>query len=150
VERRLSSRDRRGQPRGGRRHPDYAGRPLVLIVDDHVDSRELLATVLQDVGVALAEAGSGADALARAAHDPLPDLIMIDLELPDCHGTEVVRTLKQAPETQQIPVVALSAAVMTSDKRAAAGAGCVAFIEKPLMPDDVVGMVRRLLDGPSA
>ena len=150
MDRRTSHLDRRVSRRGGRRQPDHSGRSVVLIVDDHVDSRELLATVLQDVGVTVAEAGTGQEALARLAADPLPALVLVDLALPDCHGTDVVREIKRAPETRHIPVVALSASVQPSDKEAAAQAGCVAFIEKPLMPDDVIDLVRRLLSGAGA
>jgi CheY-like chemotaxis protein len=134
-------------PRGGRREADYSGRPLVLVVDDHVDSRDLMAAVLQELGVAIAEAGTGADALQRAAANPRPALIIIDLALPDCHGTEVVRRLKADSSTHDIPIVALSASVMAADKEAAATAGCAAFIEKPVLPDQVVAMVRKLLAG---
>ena len=146
MERRFSP-ERRLVPRGGRRDADYEGRPLVLVVDDHVDSRDLMAAVLQEVGVVIAEAGTGAAALERAAASPRPALIMIDLSLPDCHGTAVVRALKADAAARDIPVVALSASVMPSDKDAAAEAGCAAFIEKPFMPDDVVALVRRLLAG---
>jgi CheY-like chemotaxis protein len=131
--------------RGGRRRADYAGRPVVLIVDDHVDSRELLSTILQEIGVSVAEAGTGHEALRRVASMPPPRLILLDLSLPDCHGTEVVQALKQAPATRDIPIVALSASVMPSDKERAAQAGCAAFLEKPALPDDVIEVVRRLL-----
>jgi len=132
-------------PRGGRRTEDYSGRPVVLVVDDHVDSRDLMAAVLQEVGVVMAEAGTGAEGLMRARSDPRPALILIDLSLPDCHGTEVVRQLKADEATRDVPIVALSASVMTADKEAAASAGCAAFVEKPVLPDDVVKLVRRLL-----
>ena len=129
---------------------DDDGRPVVLIVDDHADSRELLATVLQDVGLATAEAGTGRDAIRRIGTRPVPNLILLDLTLPDCHGTDVVRQVKHNPATERIPVVVLSAAVRTADKEAAARAGCVAFIEKPVLPDHVVSLVRRLLSGATA
>jgi two-component system cell cycle response regulator DivK len=120
---------------------------VILIVDDHDDSRELMAAVLQDAGVAIAEAATGREALVRACALPRPHLVFIDLSLPDVHGTEVVRRLKEDVLTTHIPVVALSASVMAADKERAAKAGCAAFIEKPLIPDDVVAMVRRVLDG---
>src|SRR5690349_5693119 len=90
-ERRTLATDRRVTARGGRRFGDNRGRPIVLLIDDHVDSRELLATVLQDVGVSLAEAGTGKQALERMRRAPLPSLVLMDLSLPDCHGTEIVR-----------------------------------------------------------
>jgi two-component system, cell cycle response regulator DivK len=150
VDRRTASGARRTASRGGRRAADNAGRPLVLVVDDHVDSRELLSTVLLELGVSIAEAGTGKEALQRLAIAPAPDLILIDLSLPDCSGTDVVRALKLNPATRHIPVIALSASVMAPDKAAAAAAGCAAFIEKPALPDDVVRMVRRLLSGAGA
>ena len=69
---RRSSPERRLVPRGGRREADYEGRPLVLVVDDHVDSRDLMAAVLQELGVAIAEAGTAAGALERVAMEPRP------------------------------------------------------------------------------
>jgi len=150
AERRRQLVDRRLAGRGGRRQADYAGRAVVLIVDDHIDSRDLLAAVLLETGVSIAEAGTGKEALERIVSDPRPDLILMDLSLPDCHGTEIVRTLKRDPRTRDIPVFALSAAVMPSDKEAAASAGCAGFIEKPVMPDEVVELVRRALAGAGA
>ena len=144
VERRTFP-DRRTAHRGGRREDDHSGRPVILIVDDHADSRELVATVLVDIGVVVAEAGTGGDALLRAWSKPYPHLVLIDLSLPDCHGTDVVRTLKQDPRTRDIPVVALSASVMAADKERAAQAGCAEFIEKPVTPDTVIAVVRRVL-----
>ena len=146
MERRYSP-DRRLVLRGGRRDADLTGRPTVLVVDDHVDSRDLMAAVLQELDVAIAEAGTGEDALKRATADPRPSLIVIDMALPDRHGTEVVRALKADAGTRDIPIIALSASVRASDKDAAAKAGCAAFIEKPVVPDEVVKMVRRLLAG---
>ena len=144
MERRTSP-DRRTAHRGGRREQDHAGRPVVLVVDDHADSRELVAAVLLDVGIAVSEAATGGDALLRAWSQPYPHLVLIDLSLPDCHGTDVVRTLKQDARTRDIPVVALSASVMATDKQRAAEAGCAEFIEKPVIPDTLIDVIRRVL-----
>jgi len=144
VERRTSP-DRRQLHRGGRREDDHAGRPVILVVDDHADSRELVAAVLTDVGAAIAEAATGGDALQRAWLQPYPHLVLIDLSLPDCHGTDVVRMLKQDVRTRDIPVVALSASVMAADKERAAEAGCAEFIEKPVIPDTLIDVIRRVL-----
>ena len=118
---------------------------MVLVVDDHADSRELMAAVLSEVGLAIAEAGSGREAMMRLAAPPLPALILVDLTLPDCYGTDIVYALKSNQATSEIPVVALSASVMAADKERAAQAGCAAFIEKPVLPDDVIRIVRRAL-----
>ena len=123
---------------------------MVLVVDDHGDSRELVAAVLQELGIAIVEAATGRDALLRVAASPLPHLVLVDLSLPDCHGTDVVRTLKEQERTRHIPVIALSASVMAADKERAAGAGCAEFIEKPVTPDHVVAVVRRVLSAAGA
>ena len=144
VERRTSP-DRRQVHRGGRREDDHAGRPVILVVDDHADSRELVAAVLLGDGIAVAEAATGSEALLRAWSKPHPHLVLIDLSLPDCHGTDVVRMLKQDARTRDIPVVALSASVMAADKERAAAAGCAEFIEKPVIPDTLIDVIRRVL-----
>jgi CheY-like chemotaxis protein len=144
VERRTGLNRRRAN-RGGRREDDHAGRRVILVVDDHADSRELVAAVLLDDGIAVAEAATGAEALQRAWSKPHPHLVLIDLSLPDCHGTDVVRTLKHDARTRDIPVVALSASVMAADKERAAEAGCAEFVEKPVIPDALVDVIRRVL-----
>ena len=144
MERRTSP-DRRRARRGGRREDDHSGRLVILVVDDHADSREFVAAVLLDDGIAVAEAATGGEALLRAWSKPHPHLVLIDLSLPDCHGTDVVRSLKQDARTKDIPVVALSASVMAADKERAAEAGCAEFIEKPVIPDTVIAVVRRVL-----
>ena len=101
--------------------------------------------MLLDLDVAVAEAATGADALRRAWSKPYPHLVLIDLALPDCHGTDVARTLKQDQRSSGIPLVALSASVMAADKEHAAKAGCAEFIEKPVIPDTVIAVVRRVL-----
>ena len=149
MERRTSA-DRRRAQRGGRREDDHAGRPVILVVDDHDDSRELVATVLLDLGVAVAEAATGAEALRRAWSKPYPHLVLIDLALPDCHGTDVARTLKRNQRSREIPVIALSASVMAADKERAAEAGCAEFIEKPVTPDTLIALIRRVLGAAGA
>ena len=99
--------------------------------------------MLTDIGVAIVEAATGAEALQRAWSKPYPHLVLIDLSLPDCHGTDVVRALKQDLRTSDVPVVALSASVMAADKERAAQAGCAEFIEKPVTPDTMIAVVRR-------
>ena len=138
--------DRRTRWRGGRRGDDNRERPVVLVVDDHADSRELIAAVLGAASVATAEASSGAAALQRVLEEPRPSAIIIDLGLPDCHGTDCIRALKQAPETAGIPILVLSASVTDADKRGATEAGAIAFLRKPILPDDLLIALRKVLE----
>jgi CheY-like chemotaxis protein len=137
--------DRRTLWRGGRRSSDHRQRPVVLVVDDHADSRELIAAVLGGAEIGTAEASTGAGALERVLEAPRPSAIIIDLGLPDCHGTDCIRVLRQAPATADLPILVLSASVTDGDRTGAADAGATAFLSKPILPDDLLTAVRAAL-----
>ena len=124
---------------------DHRDRPLVLVVDDHADSRELIAAVLGAAKIATAEASTGAGALHRVLEAPRPCAVIIDLGLPDCHGTECIRALRESPATADLPILVLSASVTDADERGAAAAGATAFLRKPILPDDLLSAVRAAL-----
>lgn len=84
-----------------------ATRPLVLVVDDYDDSREMYAELLKSSGFRVAEARDGRQSLQKA-QELLPDLVLMDLTLPGIDGWEATRQLKLDPRTRNIPVVALS------------------------------------------
>ena len=117
----------------------------MLVVDDHADSRELIAAVLGPAGIATAEASTGASALQRVLEEPRPCAVVIDLELPDCHGTDCIRILRQAPETAHLPILVLSASVRDTDRDRAVAAGATAFLRKPILPNDLLNAVREAL-----
>jgi CheY-like chemotaxis protein len=144
-DRRSHPGDRRQLWRGGRRDEDHRNRPIVLIVDDHADCRELIRVVLGAAGIGTAEASSGAAAIARLRIHPLPAAFIVDLGLPDYHGTELIRRLHRDPATAALPVLVLSASVTDADRLAAADAGASAFLAKPVLPDTLLIEVRRLL-----
>jgi two-component system, cell cycle response regulator DivK len=118
-------------------------KPLVLIVDDAVDNREGYAEYLQFHGFRTQQAGTGREALlkARQAH---PDVVLLDLRLPDLDGAEVTRRLR-ASWRRQTPIIALSACVFGSDVANALSSGCTAFLCKPCLPDTVLAEIKRLL-----
>jgi two-component system, cell cycle response regulator DivK len=105
--------------------------PLVLIVDDNAKNLKLARDVLRSAGFRTLEAATAAAGLAFAA-EHLPDVVLLDLRLPDLDGTEVARELRERPRTARIPIVALTALPLGRDEdwlRAAGFAGCV---EKPI------------------
>ena len=120
--------------------------PLILVVDDYQDAREMYAACLNASGFGVIEAESGDEAVAKAT-ELLPDLIVMDLSLPGMDGWTATRTLKQNVRTRAIPVVALTGNARTDAPAAARDAGCDAFLVKPCLPDDMVAAVRRVLDG---
>jgi CheY-like chemotaxis protein len=119
----------------------------VLVVDDHADSRELIAAVLGGANIGTAEASSGAAALQRIVEEPRPSIVIIDLGLPDCHGTDCIRILRQTPKTAHLPILVLSASVTDADRRGATEAGATAFLRKPILPDDLLTALRQALAG---
>jgi two-component system, cell cycle response regulator DivK len=119
--------------------------PLVLVVDDFQDNREMFAEFLSLSGYRVAEASTGREALDRA-FELLPDIILMDLSLPELDGWEATRTLKGDARTQHIPIVALTGHALADHSREAKDAGCDAFLTKPCLPEVLVVEIRRMLD----
>lgn len=122
--------------------------PLILVVDDYQDAREMYAEYLQYSGFRVAEAGTGNEALAQA-FALKPDLILMDLSLPGMDGWEATRQLKADERTKHIPVVALTGHALAGASDGAKRAGCDSFVTKPCLPDDLVVEVRRMLSAAS-
>lgn len=122
--------------------------PLVLVVDDYQDAREMYAEYLEFSGFRVAEARNGLEALERA-FELLPDVILMDLSLPVMDGWEATRRLKGDERTRDIPVVALTGHALAGHSEGARQAGCDAFVTKPCLPEALVTEVRRMLAQPS-
>lgn len=118
--------------------------PLVLVVDDYADARQMYAEWLQVSGFRVAEAADGNAAIDLACA-LTPDVILMDLSLPGMDGWEATRRLKADTRTRHIPVVALTGHVMSSALEQARLAGCDRFVIKPALPDIVVEEVRQAL-----
>jgi two-component system cell cycle response regulator DivK len=118
--------------------------PLVLVVDDYQDAREMYAESLGACGFNVAEAETGDEAVAKALQ-LLPDAIVMDLSLPGMDGWTATRALKSDARTSAIPVLALTGNARTDAPLTAREAGCDAFLIKPCLPDDMVAAVRRVL-----
>jgi CheY-like chemotaxis protein len=118
--------------------------PLILVVDDYEDAREMYAEYLRFCGFRVAEARNGNEALEQA-FSLMPDLILMDLSLPGMDGWEATRQLKADPRTSRIPVVALTGHALAGASEGARKAGCDSFVTKPCLPDDLVVEVRRML-----
>jgi len=118
--------------------------PLILVVDDYEDAREMYAEYLRFCGFRVAEARNGNEALEQA-FTLKPDLILMDLSLPGMDGWEATRQLKADERTRQIPVVALTGHALAGASEGAKKAGCDSFVTKPCLPDDLVVEVRRML-----
>ena len=120
---------------------------LVLIVDDNERNLRLARDVLRAAGFRTIEAGCGVDGVAVAA-EHLPDVILMDIRLPDMDGTEAARLLKDQPRTAGIPIVALTSLAMKGDREWLLAAGFDGYLEKPIsvrdFPEQVRSHCRRL------
>jgi two-component system, cell cycle response regulator DivK len=119
--------------------------PLILVVDDYQDAREMYAEYLQFSGYRVAEARNGNEAVEQA-RALKPNLILMDLSLPGMDGWEATRVLKADDATKHIPIVALTGHALAGASEGAKRAGCDSFVTKPCLPDDLVVEVRRMLD----
>jgi CheY-like chemotaxis protein len=120
------------------------GRPLVLLVDDIEDCRDVYGQFLRYTGYEVVEATDGNEALATALR-LAPDAIVMDLWLPHLDGWESIRQLKALPATASIPILVLTGDAYAQARREAEEAGCQAYLVKPCLPMEVAAQVGRLL-----
>lgn len=121
--------------------------PLVLVVEDYQDAREMYAEYLRFSGYDVIEAANGYEAVERAT-EKLPDIILMDLALPRMDGWEATRRLKADPRTKDIVIVALTGHALAGHADRAQEAGCDSFVTKPCLPDALVAEIQRML-GPA-
>jgi two-component system cell cycle response regulator DivK len=119
---------------------------LILIVEDNEKNLKLARDVLRFNDFRTVEATSGEDALLMA-REHLPDLVLMDIALPGIDGVEAARQLRAAPETAAIPIVALTASVMETDRARFVEAGFAGLIAKPInvlrFPEQVLAYCRH-------
>jgi CheY-like chemotaxis protein len=124
--------------------PDQNQRPLVLVVEDHDDTRFMLRIFLEHDGCAILEATNGLDALDLAGREN-PDLVLIDGNLPGLDGLSAIRRMREQESLRDVPIVALSGHASAEFRNAARLAGCDAYITKPLDFVELRSTMRRLL-----
>ena len=118
--------------------------PTVLLVEDNDDNLRIYSTILTYAGYNVLEATDGEAGLATA-RSGRPDLILMDVSIPKIDGWEVTRILKADPATSTIPVVALTAHALASDRERADEIGFDGYISKPAEPRAVLAEVERRL-----
>ena len=119
-------------------------RHRILYIEDNPDNRMLIRRVLQAAGYEVIEAADGRAGLRQAA-DARPDLILMDINLPEIDGYELTARLKQAPSLNRIPIIAVTANVMKGDREKTLAAGCDGYIQKPIDIDLLPSQIERFL-----
>ncbi|MDB4910439.1 MAG: response regulator receiver [Gemmatimonadetes bacterium] len=120
------------------------GSKKVLLVEDNEDNRIVYSTILQHFGYIVMEALNGEEGIAKARAER-PDLILMDISIPVIDGWEATQVLKRDPETRGIPIIALTAHALASDREKAMEVGCDSYLAKPCEPKAVVSEVEKFI-----
>jgi len=115
-----------------------------LIIEDNEDNMVLISRVLEKSGYILLHADTGESGISMAVMHK-PDFIVLDIQLPDMDGTDVVHSLMQRDETRSIPIIAMTSYAMAGDRARLLSAGCNGYIEKPIDPARVVEQIEAIV-----
>jgi two-component system, cell cycle response regulator DivK len=118
--------------------------PLILVVDDNLDAREMYAMYLEYEGFRVMEAQNGHEAIEKTLTDQ-PSLVLMDVSMPRLDGWDAVKILKADPRTCAIPVLMLTGHAYDEHRAKAASVGADGFLAKPVLPDQLAREVRRVL-----
>lgn len=120
--------------------------PIILYIEDNFENRILVKRVLEVEGYIILEADDGPSGMQIAKQEE-PDLILMDINLPEVDGYEVTARLRQIPSLARIPIVALTANVLKGDRERSLKAGCDGYIQKPidvdLLPAQIAAFLRE-------
>jgi two-component system cell cycle response regulator DivK len=117
----------------------------VLVVEDNELNMKLFHDLLESQGYNILQSKDGVDAL-RMAREHRPDLILMDIQLPEVSGLEVTKWIKEDENLKSIPVIAVTAFAMKGDEEKILGGGCAAYIAKPISVTDFLETVQRFLN----
>lgn len=124
--------------------PEQPVKRTILVVDDFDDTRLLLKTWLEKLGFNVVEAENGKQAV-EAAQEVRPDLIIMDIEMPELDGLAATRKIRSMKELDRVPVVAVSAYGSKHFRAAALAAGCNEYVATPFEPDNLEQVIRSFL-----
>ncbi|MBK8764126.1 MAG: response regulator [Burkholderiaceae bacterium] len=119
--------------------------PVCLVVDDSVSVRRSMEAFLRDLGFEVDSAGDGLEALARLAQR-VPDLAIVDLEMPRMNGVELASTMRQDVRLCEVPIIMITSRASEKHRRMAVDAGVDVFLTKPYTEDDLASQIRRCLE----
>jgi two-component system cell cycle response regulator DivK len=117
----------------------------ILIVEDTEDNRRIMRDLLSNAGFDIIEAHDGQAAVAAAANY-VPDLILMDIQLPVLNGYEAIRRIKADIRLRSIPIIAVTSYALSGDKESARAAGCDRYVAKPFSPRQLLATIRELLE----
>lgn len=117
----------------------------ILVIEDQADNLQILRDLLASAGYGMIEAVTGREGVALAERDH-PDLILMDIQLPDFDGYEATRRIKANSALRRIPVIAVTSYALSGDELKAMEAGCDAYVAKPFSPRELLATIREFLE----
>jgi len=117
----------------------------VLIVEDNADNMELITFILERYGHQTIRTFDGLSAI-KAAENENFDFIILDIQLPDIDGTEVLKRVRAEGFNRQTPIIAMTSYAMSGDRESLMAAGCDGYIEKPIDPAIVIDQINAILE----
>jgi CheY-like chemotaxis protein len=117
----------------------------ILMIEDNEQNRYLATFLLERNGYQVESAVDGATGVRAAASNP-PDIILLDIQLPQMDGHAVARALRELRELDGTPIIAVTSYAMVGDREKSLAAGCDGYIEKPIDPDSFVETIRGIVD----
>ena len=117
---------------------------LILVIEDQEDNRKIMRDLLATSGFEVLEAVTGLEGVA-AAERHRPDLILMDVQLPEIDGYEATRRIKANPDLAGIPIIVVTSYALSGDDLKAFEAGCDAYVAKPFSPSALLAKVREYL-----
>ena len=121
-------------------------RPKILVIEDNEQNLYLTTFILEKHGYEVIQAREGGEGI-RLAGQTEPDLILLDIQLPEMDGYAVAHALRSNPALERVPIVAVTSYAMVGDRERILAAGCTGYIEKPINPDTFVAQVEACLPG---
>jgi len=116
----------------------------VLVVEDNAINLYLVRFILESNGYSVLDAGDGESAISMAVAER-PDLIIMDIQLPDINGLETTKRIRASAADGTIPIIALTSYAMPGDREQALEAGCTGYMEKPINPDTFIDEIAHYL-----
>ncbi len=116
----------------------------ILIIEDQEDNRRIMSDMLNAAGYEVIEAVNGEDGVSMA-ESHVPDLILMDIQLPRIDGYEATRRIKAQPDLSAIPIIAVTSYALSGDDKKAFEAGCDAYLGKPFSPRELLAKIREFV-----
>lgn len=116
----------------------------ILVIEDMEDNRRIIGDLLTSVGYEVIEAVDGEEGVAMA-ESHRPDLILMDIQLPEMDGYEATRRIRAIPQLAEVPIIAVTSYALSGDEAKARAAGCDGYIAKPFSPRELLAKVREFL-----